>query len=193
VWPPFTTRPWKRIWRIGDASLEVHRLLRFLFSRELNNDIFSFLIPRSDLVKLTRFPDTLYIHRVKCESRCRTNIIPDRFYCVPWEITSRSFANKLRLRVFTTVLSLLSVWLRLLRNGLFQPKPRGFLTVVLSWSKFLISDRKVNPHIPTIPFHEFRGRRLAISLTLIDDIRNLQKTNSPLEKWYLVDGINFWR
>jgi hypothetical protein len=44
---------------MADASPEVYRLLRFLFRRWLNNDIFTFLIARSDLVMLTRFPDTL--------------------------------------------------------------------------------------------------------------------------------------
>jgi hypothetical protein len=59
IWPPFKTRPWKRIWRRADASPGVHRLSRFLFSRRLKNDIFPFLIARPDLVILTRFPDTL--------------------------------------------------------------------------------------------------------------------------------------
>jgi hypothetical protein len=45
---------------MADAFPEVHRLSRFLFSREINNDIFSFLIACSDLVMLIRFPDTLY-------------------------------------------------------------------------------------------------------------------------------------
>jgi hypothetical protein len=59
ICPSFKTRHWKRIWRMADASPEVHRLSKFLFSQGLNNHIFSFLIARSDLVIITRFPDTL--------------------------------------------------------------------------------------------------------------------------------------
>jgi DNA-binding beta-propeller fold protein YncE len=44
-----------------DAFPEVHRLSRFIFSRELNNDIFPFLMARSYLVILTIFPNTLYL------------------------------------------------------------------------------------------------------------------------------------
>jgi hypothetical protein len=67
IWAPFKTRPWKRIWGMADVSPEMHRLSRFIFSRELNNDIFLFLIARSDLVMLTKFADTREIQSLQRE------------------------------------------------------------------------------------------------------------------------------
>jgi hypothetical protein len=63
---------------MADASPEVHRLSRFLFFKRINNDIFPFLIAHSDLVVLTRAPDTLYRCTFRDKSDGITNDVKKR-------------------------------------------------------------------------------------------------------------------